>query len=258
MSLNKAVVLSLILLFTGTLFFLATETGSGQASASISTEEGKKAVIVDQLGLTKPNNTFIEKASNILHDAGYQVDYIPSQNVTVGFYDDLPNHGYDIIVLRVHGALYASQKGPVDLFTSERYEKSKHYFEQLTGLVGKVTYNDTTGEETYFSVTTDFVSNMNGNFHNTTILFMGCDGLTNQEMGEAFIEKGARTLISWNGPVTASHNDATAIHFLKYFVKEKMTLERARVTTSGEMGPDPVFDTDLCYYPAETDHYRLI
>ena len=48
-----------------------------------------RAVIVDQLALTDENSAFVDQASQLLGDAGYQVDYVPQTNVTVDFYRGL-------------------------------------------------------------------------------------------------------------------------------------------------------------------------
>src|SRR5207253_4757483 len=53
-----------------------------------------RAVIVDQLALTDENSVFVDEASQLLADAGYQVDYVPQTNVTVDFYRGLAKRGY--------------------------------------------------------------------------------------------------------------------------------------------------------------------
>ena len=74
----------------------------------------RTAVIIDQLSLTFPNEAFVEAATDILDQAGYEVNYVPGEDVTVGFYRDLPAGGYDIIVLRVSpGSDQVAERGPV-------------------------------------------------------------------------------------------------------------------------------------------------
>ncbi len=63
-----------------------------------------RAAIVDQLDLTFPNQLFREEATRTLEAAGYEVEYIPGEQVTVDYYRELPTHGYDLIVLRIHAA----------------------------------------------------------------------------------------------------------------------------------------------------------
>ncbi|GAG23053.1 unnamed protein product, partial [marine sediment metagenome] len=63
---------------------------------------GPRAVIVDQLSLSQRNPDFTASATDILEQADYTVDYFPGEQVTVDFYRNLPTHGYDLIILRVH------------------------------------------------------------------------------------------------------------------------------------------------------------
>src|SRR3990170_2190047 len=43
------------------------------------TPDTPRAVIVDQLGLTFPNPGFVQRATGLLEQAGYQVDYVPGE-----------------------------------------------------------------------------------------------------------------------------------------------------------------------------------
>jgi hypothetical protein len=72
-----------------------------------------KAAIVDQGSLaptSRPNPVFIKKATAILEEAGFSVDYYPGEAVTVEFYRNLPNYGYDFIILRTHSSIYNPNK----------------------------------------------------------------------------------------------------------------------------------------------------
>jgi hypothetical protein len=171
-----------------------------------------KAAIVDQLSLTYPNQTFIETATNTLEQVGYSVDYYPGEKATVEFYRNLPTHDYGLIILRVHSSATNPDRteAPVTLFTSERYDRSKHVYEQLTDQLALVGFSQDETKEgiTYFGITPPFVTQgMNGKFQNTIIIMMGCEGLDNTLMAEAFVEKGAKVYIGWNQPVSASHTD---------------------------------------------------
>jgi len=60
-----------------------------------------KAAIVDQGSLAPtagPNPVFVKKATAILKEAGFSVDYYPGEEVTVEFYRNLPTYGYDFII----------------------------------------------------------------------------------------------------------------------------------------------------------------
>ena len=210
-----------------------------------------KAAIVDHLSLTWPNQTFIQTATKTLEQAGYTVDYYPSEKVTVEFYRNLPTHRYGLIILRVHSA-----RGDVSLslFTSESYSTTRYVPEQLMRAcitaMGYIPYSE--GDPLYFGIGPKFVTHrMNGRFDNSTIIMMGCHGLTYNEMANAFREKGAKVYISWNGMVQASHTDQATTHLLQHLLIEKETIDRAVVKTMKEVGLDIVHKSLLIYYPLE-------
>jgi len=213
-----------------------------------------KAAIVDQLSLTFPNQTFIETATNTLKQAGYTVDYYSGDKVTVPFYSDLPAYGYELIVLRVHStAANPDRKDPpVTLFTSERYDQKKYVPQQLTDQLVIVTFSEEDWKRgiTYFGINPSFVTgSMIGRFPNTTIIMMGCGGLDNDSMARAFVQKGAKVYIGWNGPITASQTDQTTIILLQKLIQEKQTIKDAVVNTMEEVRADPVYKSVLGYFP---------
>src|SRR3990170_2508335 len=61
-----------------------------------------RAAIVDQLAFNIQNPDFVTQATGLLEQAGYQVDYYPSDRITVDFYRRLPSKGYDFILFRAH------------------------------------------------------------------------------------------------------------------------------------------------------------
>jgi hypothetical protein len=221
-----------------------------------------KAAIVDQLSLTFPNQTFIETATNTLKQAGYSVDYYPGEKVTVEFYRNLPTHGYGLIILRVHSTATTPDRteDPVTLFTSERYDRSKHVYEQLTDQLALAAFSQDEMKEgiTYFGINPPFITQgMNGKFQNTIIIMMGCEGLDNPLMAEAFVEKGAKVYVSWNQPVSASHTDTATTQLLQHFLIEKLTLKQSVQETFKEVGFDPIYKSLLIYYPLEVGDYTI-
>ena len=215
-----------------------------------------KAAIVDHLSLTAPNQTFIQKATNTLKQAGYTVDYYPGEKVNVEFYRNLPTHDYNLIILRVHSAAAVLEgkefvECPVGFFTSEPYSRTKYIYAQLTDQLVIASY--TMPEPPYyFAILPKFVtSSMKGKFQNTIIVMMGCEGLNNTKMAEAFIEKGAKVYISWSGMVSASHTDQATTQLLKRLITEKRTLKEAVRETFKEVGFDPAYESLLIYYPLE-------
>ena len=215
-----------------------------------------KAAIVDHLSLTAPNQTFIQTATTILEQAGYAVDYYPGEEVTVEFYRNLPTHGYGLIVLRVHSA-----RGDLSLslFTSEFYSMRRYVPEQLDEQITAMGYSPySEGDPLYFGVGPKFVTHsMNGRFDDSIFIMMGCHGLTSTEMANAFREKGAKVYISWNGMVLASHTDQATIQLLKHLVEENQTIKQAVTETMKEVGPDPLDNSILLYYPLEVGDYTI-
>jgi len=217
-----------------------------------------KAAIVDQLSLTFPNQTFIEKATNTLKQAGYTVDYYPGEQVTVEFYRNLPTHGYGLIIFRVHAAINPYGKYTT-LFTSESYSQTKYVGEQLDdrfGIVQFLPYNE--GDPKYFGIPPRFIAySMNGRFQKTIIIVMGCNGLTYTSTAEAFIEKGASVYVSWNGSISGTLNDLAITCLLQRLIPEKQTIKEAVADAMREFGPSLTDSSVLQYYPLEAGEQSI-
>lgn len=214
-----------------------------------------KAAIVDQLSISNPNQTFIEATTTVLTTAGFTVDYYKGEEVTVNFYRNLGSHGYGLIVLRVH-SLVGTITGHVILFTAEPYSETAHVPEQFARQVLRV--RQFVGAPIYFGITSNFVrSKMEGTFENAIIIAMGCDGLKKGEMAEAFVEKGAKVYMSWNGPVIPDHTDKTTTHILLNLIAKNQTIENAVTETMKEVGPDPTYESVLSFYPVEAGNYAI-
>lgn len=197
-----------------------------------------KAVIVDQLSLTAPNETFIQTAAAILTKANYTVDYYNGEKVNVNFYRCLATGGHSLVILRIHSALSMKEGSEtVAFFTSEPYSKNQDIWEQLNDEVGMVRYFE--GSPEYMGISPDFVRNrVSWKFNNTIIMMMGCYGLTFTKMAEAFTEKGAKAYINWNWTVSSNHTDQVTTHILDSLVVKKQTIKQAVAETMKEIGHD--------------------
>jgi len=217
-------------------------------ATNIVTNSKPKAVIVDQLSLSLPNATFVDKAVSLLNIANYSVDYIPSKEVTVDFYKTLTAKHYDIIILRTHSTIGTISGEPVFLlFTSEKYNKDRYKYEQITDKVGHVKMDE--GSSSYFGIYPDFVKyNMKGEFDDTIIIMMGCGGTFYPEMYEAFFDKGASAYIGWNERVDIKHTDSATITLIKNIFIEKNTLNEATIKTNEDVGLDPTHGSKLLCY----------
>jgi len=61
-----------------------------------------RAAIIDQLYADLPDENFENKSIEYLRDAGYQVDYYKTNEITVDFFRQLPSMNYEYIVIRSH------------------------------------------------------------------------------------------------------------------------------------------------------------
>ena len=213
------------------------------------------AVIVDQLSLTAPNPGFREEATSMLEASGYTVDYVPGEAVTVDYYRELPTHGYDIVLLRAHaaGSDFASE-APTDdvtLFTSEPVSAEAHAEEQRGRLVKGVGYTaqDMEAGNILFGIPPAFVEHrMRGGFEGADVVLMGCDVLRAENMAEAFVERGAGTVVGWSRTVTAEHTDAATLSLLGYMLEDGLSAEEAAEAAMAEVGPDPYYDAEFLSY----------
>ena len=215
----------------------------------------KTAAIVDQVSQGDPNPAFVAASTEMLEEAGYAVDYYQGGDVTVDLYRELPTHDYDLLVLRVHSArlLEDEQGNPLDevvLFTSQPYSQGR-YMEQGRGQLARTRYHE--GAEWLFGVRAGFITwSMRGRFDGTTIIMMGCDGLTSiNETARAFLAKGAGSFISWDGPVSWSHSDPATERLIQLMVVDGLSTKQAVARTMQELGPDPAFDSQLLFYSSE-------
>ena len=214
-----------------------------------------KAAIVDQLSITVPNPEFIVDATSKLEQAGYTVDYYPGEEVTVSFYRQLPFFEYDVIVFRSHADRLQAidDRGEafdeVVLFTSEPYSEERYQNEQNDHDLVIVRYSE--GGDPFFGVAAGFIDNVKNGFDGAQIIMMGCEGLLTDTTAKAFIDRGAESYISWNETVTASHTDAATSVLLGHLLLEGLPPSAAVAETMAELGPDPLFGSELVAYPPE-------
>jgi hypothetical protein len=215
-----------------------------------------KAAIVDQLSLTVPNPEFARDATATLEQAGYVVDYYPGEEVTVSFYRQLPFLEYDVIVFRSHADRLKAidDRGEafdeVVLFTSEPYTEDRYQSEQNDHDLMIVRYSE--GGDPFFGVAAGFIDNVENGFDGAQIIMMGCEGLLTDTTAKAFIDRGAESYISWNETVTAAHTDAATTVLLGHLLLDGLPPGAAVAETMTELGPDPLFGSELLAYPPET------
>ena len=214
-----------------------------------------KAAIVDHLSDSNPNQTFVENCKSILRNASFTTYYYSEVAVDVNFYRNLPNQGFDLIILRVHSAVNEGSDLLV-FFTSEPFSESAAGTTYLSDflcdpprLVRARIYE---GAKPFFGITPSFVESMKGGFDHTIIIMMGCTGLGPQHtsMAEALVKKGAGVYIGLDGLVSPSHTDQMTTILLQKLLAENKTVQNAVSETNSEVGPDPVYNSKMLWYPA--------
>src|SRR3990172_2725589 len=231
------IILSIILVATTVSIVAAFLHDAAEGNSSIS-ETIPKAAIIDQLYDDIPNDWFHEKASELLKQAGYEVDIFTTKDITIDFYKSLPSHNYKFVIARSHGAADENDQNIVTLFTGEKYTTEKYITEQLFGQIKKgipfqevaflvnstksewIIVNDTystlsvpanamvSNDEEFFLITPDFVdSNMEGTFSNTIFLLGGCSTMQTDTMAKSLVKRGASSVIGWDNKIGSHDND---------------------------------------------------
>lgn len=233
----------------------------------------RTAVIIDQLALTSPDPAFAWQAAATLEAAGYTVDYIPSEQVTVDFYRELPSRGYGLVIVRGHSGLaYADAEavaqevrgqGDAFLFTSEPYTAEKYAADQRARRLSVAYYFDPAGASQdldalleafqtlprYFGIKPGFLeSSAQGRFPRATVILMGCNGLSSPALAKAFVSRGAASVVGWDDLVSAAHTDAATERLLTHLLTENVSLDTAVAQTAAESGPDPTYGGELTLY----------
>ncbi|MBI5288169.1 MAG: hypothetical protein HY873_04285 [Chloroflexi bacterium] len=220
-------------------------------------DEGPSAVIVDQIGTVAGSEDVVARAGDILELAGYDVEYVTPEEVTVDFYRHLPEKGYDLIVLRTHIASFGTSSEAannqsfrgVALFTNEPYSTTKYVEHQRDGRLS-VAANSVAPSDRFFSLDARFIAReMEGRFDKSLVMMMGCDGLATPVLADAFVRRGAGSVVSWDATVTSSFSDEGMLRLLGYAAGDLDGLRTAVIRTAMEVGPDPMFGATLAMYP---------
>ena len=222
---------------------------------------GPRAVIIDQLAITDPNPGFVETAAKDLQSAGYTVDYVPENGVTVDFYRDLPKRGYSFILVRSHTSDFQGSLDPaaaasatpvtsIGLFTNELYSRQTHLDDQYAQRLLVDAYADRPIKSKYFGITPAFIrESAKGRFPSSVVVLMGCSGLEANDLAQAFLAKGATQFVSWDKSVTAEHTDKATAELLADFFGKRMDMRAAVAETMRTVGADPAFGARLAVFP---------
>ena len=165
----------------------------------------------------------------------------------------LPGLGYDLIVFRTHSTSdfrNVSLPGdPVFIYTGERHNRFRYTYQQLTRqiMAGRVLYDEEAPP--LFIVGPEFVrQTMKGHFDGTHFIIGGCDSLSSTLLAEALVERGASTVIGWDGLVDLTHNDRALLNIVRLLTVEDATPQEAVAGTQLAIGSDPTFKSSLSYF----------
>jgi len=220
----------------------------------------KKAVIIDQLDRDFPNQSFQNQTMEYFSKAGYEVDLYTYDDITIDFYKNLPSMDYNFIVFRSHALAIYGDNPSSWLFTGEKYSEEKYIQDQLAGdLISRaVPYRvtqakdlgfDTASKDRHFIVSAKFVENlMTDKFPNSIVILGGCDTMKHPDFGHAFIERGASSVIGWNGLIDAIENDQVLSSLLKEILIEKSDIDDAVDSVMEEYLKEKDTDIRLKHY----------
>jgi hypothetical protein len=246
----------LIILILALAMLVPLAVSCGQPSTSSSTVPQKpRAGIIDQISVTENDTGFDAKAAEMLTSAGYEVDVWKGNIVTVDFYRQLPQLGYNVLILRVHsGLLYSLKDSGVTesdttyLFTGELYSTKKHISDQLTNKVSNALMTD--NYPLVFAVNSQFVTDeMNGGFNKAAVIAMGCESFRLDDLASAFIKKGASVFVGWSSVVSLDYVDSTTLDLLQNLCTKNLPVAESMNSTMSRAGADPYFGTFLKAYP---------
>ncbi len=213
-----------------------------------------RCVIVDQLSALYANPDFIRTNTAVLEAAGFEVEVVSGDAVTVGFWRSLPSRGYKLVILRVHAGLMGQpgRDSQIWLFSNEPYRRWRYWFAQLGD---RLTGAKTREAESYkvFALSARYIrSLMRGQFADTLILNMGCTGFYTDEIARAFTGRGAAAYTAWDTSVGIYYVDTATTLLVEKIYGQGLSLAATTAQVTAEMGPDPEHGGTLRYYPEES------
>jgi len=233
-------------------------------TTNVRREGENRAAIVDALSIVHPNPEFENTAIGYLASAGFSVDLYNASEVTVEFMKSFPA-GYALVIFRVHSG--TSRHG-VFYFTNELYDESKYEPEQFRDELRPA--RDYEGHPSVFAFGSKFIDTyLQDRFQNAIIVGMGCFGAgtsygTGEEvtiqnvtaekgpnLADAFQRQGAIAVIGWDTLVTLEFSDRVTLELIKALAAQALTVREATEKANLENGKDPVYKSQLIFYPEQ-------
>jgi hypothetical protein len=242
LKIGLVIALSCLLVFSIGFFLSNSPSTSPQPGEQIDFEV-PKAALLDGLYNTLPNETFTKTVTNLLTTAGYHVDVVRGENVTITLLKDIA--GYKVIILRVHSGIFWGDHF-LYLFSGENYTQSEYVLDQLSRSVREAVPFDE--NETYFALNAVFLgSSKPDGLKDTTIILMGCNGTGDSYSVKRLLDKGAKAYVGWNGYVNLSHSDEATSALVKALYTRKSSVKEAVDRVMKDVGADPSYKSILEY-----------
>jgi len=244
-----------VVLFIAVFAFVFTSQRSQPITPPI--PEGTRAAIIDQLYTSYPNENFTTQVTEDLEGYGFKVDLYQGDDITVDLFRNLPAHNYELIIFRGHSGAVLSNPQELEsiigtyLFTNESFDRMKYTRERLKDELAPASISQ--GYPYVFAIGSKFITNsMKGNLDNPVVVVDGCSCLYDDDLAQAFVDKGASSYLAWDATVDLDYVDEATISLIENLCSEKITIAEAVDLTMAQRGPDPKYGAVLKYYPQET------
>ena len=212
----------IVLALVGVAFFILNQT-----------PDQPVVILFDSLS---PSGT--QELTQLLTDGGYSVQSYVDENANVNNFKKIPS-GSELVIFRVHSSI---NQGKVWLFTGEPYSHENHAVEQLVDSVHRARANSTA--EYYFATSTNFFMDNLPELCGSNILVLGCDAAASNDLAEVFLEKGASSFVSWDGPVSLEHTDLVFKGIITQYV-HGVDIQTAVEESINQYGADPCFKSNI-------------
>lgn len=241
---RKSLPPTLLVLALMVVLSIAVSSRMGETSVSfphgsgVSFPDGSGVLIVDELG--PEGQPMPSSTTDLIKTSGTPEVYV--SGLSVDQFSSLASLHYRLILLRVHS-------GPDSVAMVEEYSYWTHVYGQLNNDVGAMRLAE---GKIVFTVTPGFLRDeMRGNFeHSPIVIVEGCAALSDAELAQAFIGRGAGAFIGWDRTVTLYHADLVTGRVLEKLLVKNETLGNSVLESMREVGPDPLSGASLSYYPS--------
>ena len=242
----------LLLFLAAIIFIIGVVSYLGFHGLSQSTETEKetiirKAAIIDGLSEDLPNPSLINEMSNILKSSGYEVTVFNGSRVNVELFKKLPEMGFKLIIMRLHGGRI---RQPIGLFIvsgifAEPFSEEKYEYEYYSGYFLKgVAY---IGGKEYFVITPAYVSEkFQGKFPGSAIIILSCYSMWDQVLASSFIERGASIVVGIDKKADIRYLDKVGLELVKQ-ISQGVSIEEAVSKTMEKIEPDPTTGAKVLY-----------